>query len=112
MDNLLLELKRDRDLMKIASSEVKTRGIEYARAEAEYQSAKARRALEMKADGCPVTFIQTVIKGDEEVCEKMFQRDCAEAEYKSAVEALNVYKLDSRLLEAQISREWGENDSL
>ena len=35
-----------------------------------------------------------------------FQRDCAEAKYKAALEAVNVYKLKIKSLEAQIEREW------
>lgn len=112
MDSIYRALDEDRRLMKRASSEITKRGIDYAKAEAEYQATKARRALEMKADHYPVTFIQTIIKGDEEVNKKLLARDCAEAEYKSAVEALNVYKLDARLIEAQIQREWGRNEGI
>ena len=36
----------------------------------------------------------------------MFERDCAQVRYDSAKEALQVYKLDARMLEAQIDREW------
>lgn len=99
-------------MMKTASSEIRNRGVEYARAEAEYQSAKAKRALELKSEGNPVTFIQTIIKGDDEVSLKLLARDIAEAEYKSAVEALQCYKLDARLLEAQIAREWGDSGGM
>ena len=106
MSDLLSELIRDRELMKTASKQLKERGVALAVAEAEYQTAKAKRALAMQADGQSVTMIQLVIKGDEEVSEKLFARDCAEAEYESAREALNVYKLDARLLEAQIDREY------
>lgn len=112
MLSLIQGLEDDRRLMKAASSEIKKRGKEYAEAEADYQATKARVALEMKANGYPVTFIQTIIKGNKEVNDKLFKRDCAEAEYRSAMEALNVYKLDSRLLEAQIAREWSSQNSI
>ena len=106
MSDLLSELIRDRELMKTASKQLKERGVALAVAEAEYQTAKAKRALAMQANGQSATMIQLVIKGDEEVSRKLFARDCAEAEYESAREALNVYKLDARLLEAQIDREY------
>ena len=104
--SLIDELVKDRELMKTASKELKKRGYEWAKAETAYQSTKARRALEMKDKGIPATLIQTIIKGDREVSEKLFQRMVAEAEYTSAKEALNVYKLDAKLLEEQIDREW------
>lgn len=106
MDSLLSALQDDRRLMKTASRELKTRGEAYARAEAEYQKAKNKRALELKAEGLSATMIQLTIKGDPDVNEKLFDRDLAEIDYKSAVEALNVYKLDARMIEAQIQREW------
>lgn len=106
MSDPVSELARDRDLMKRASEEMKRRGIALAKAEAEYQTAKNATALLLKADGYSATMIAMVIKGDERVSVPMFARDCAQVEYESAREALNVYKLDARLLEAQIDREY------
>lgn len=106
MSDLIGDLMRDRDLMKKASSELKTRGIELARAEAEYQTAKHLTVLDLKQDGLPATLINLIIKGDGRVCQTLYKRDCAQVEYESAKEALQVYKLDARLLEAQIEREW------
>lgn len=112
MHEIYSALSRDRDLMKAASKELKERGIMKAKAEAEYQTAKNKRVLELKAEGCSASMIQMTIKGDPEVNKKLFERDCAEVIYESAKEALQVYKLDARLLEAQISREWNQNNSI
>lgn len=112
MQEIYSALARDRDLMKAASSELKHRGMEKARAEAEYQKAKNKRVLEMKAEGHSASLIQMLIKGDPEVNTKLFERDCAEVSYDSARDALQVYKLDARLLEAQISREWNQNNPM
>jgi hypothetical protein len=105
-------LSRDRDLMKAASKELRDRGIAKARAEADYQTVKNRRALELKAEGCSASLIQMTIKGDPEVNKKLFERDCAEVLYDSAKEALNCYKLDARLLEAQLEREWNDSNRM
>lgn len=109
MQDVFSDLMRDRDLMKKASEELKERGIAKAQAEAEYQRVKAARALEMKAEGIPATLIQMTIKGDTKVNEKLFERECAVALYESAHEALQLYKLDARLLEAQIQREYDQS---
>ena len=106
MSDLIADLVRDRDLMKRASEELKRRGVALAKAEAEYQTAKAAAALSLKADGYSATMIAMILKGDERISVPMFARDCAQVEYDSAREALNVYKLDARLLEAQIDREY------
>lgn len=110
MHQLYNDLARDRDLMQTASKELKDRGIALAKAESEYQTAKSKRALELKAEGYAATMIALILKGDEQVSVKLFERDCAQALYDSAKEALQCYKLDARLLEAQISREWNQNN--
>ncbi|MEG0324405.1 MAG: hypothetical protein RR547_02760 [Raoultibacter sp.] len=106
MSDLVTDLMQDRDLMKKASELLKQRGYVLAKAEAEYQTAKNVTALIMKAEGLSATMIQLILKGDERVSVPMNKRDCARVEYDSAKEALNVYKLDARLLEAQIDREY------
>lgn len=101
-------VNEDRELMKLAVKEAKDRGLRLAKAEAEYQSRKHIRALQLKSDGHSATMVQLILKGDPDVCEALFERDCAQVEYDSAVEAINAYKLSARLLEAQIQREWNQ----
>lgn len=104
--NLIEAVNRDRELMLLAVSEAKERGIALAKAESEYQGDEHAKVLELKADGMPATLIQLLVKGDEDVSMKLFMRDCAQVEYDSAREAINAYKLSARLVEAQIQREW------
>lgn len=106
MSDLVSELMADRQQMKAASQRLEEAGMALATAEAEYQRVKHVRTLQMKAKGHSATMIQLLVKGDEKVNQKMFERDCAQVLYDSAREALNVYKLDARLLEAQIDREY------
>ena len=40
------------------------------------------------------------------MAELKFKRDCAKANYESVQEAVNVYKLQIKVLENQIDREW------
>lgn len=104
--NLIDAVDRDRQMMLKAVTEAKNRGIALAKAEAEYQTAKHRKVLALKAQGTPATLIALLVKGDDDVSLKLFERDCAQVEYDSAKEAINAYKLSARLLEAQIQREW------
>lgn len=108
MQQVYQDLQRSRKLMQKASTELKDRGIALAKAQAEYQATKNKRALEMKAEGYSATIINMILKGDEEVSLKLFERDCAQVLYDSAKDALNVYKLDARLLEAQLERDWND----
>ena len=110
--DLIAAVNRDRELMLRAVGEARQRGIALARAEAEYQTAKHSKVLALKAEGQPATLIQMLVKGDDDVSLKLFERDCAQVEYDSAREAINAYKLSARLVEAQIQREWNQSGGI
>ena len=55
----------------------------------------------------PVTLIQQVVYGVSEVADKRFKRDVADAMYQTALENINSIKLQIRILEGQLQREWG-----
>lgn len=57
------------------------------KAEAAYYTAKAKAAFEMKEEGFPVTFIESVIKGVGSVSEAMTAYHAAQVEYENAREA-------------------------
>ena len=54
-----------------------------------------------------VGMIDKTCYGIPAVAELRFKRDVAEAVYKANMEAINSIKLQMRLIEAQLSREWG-----
>lgn len=47
-----------------------------------------------------------VCRGDREIARLRLERDIADVVYKSAMEAINCYKLQIKVLENQIDREW------
>ena len=54
----------------------------------------------------PVTLIQQVVYGVPEVADKRFKRDVKEAIYQANQEAINSIKLQIRIIESQLQREW------
>lgn len=103
--------QRDRELMKDALEAASRRGEEYARAEAAYQAKKHAVAMQLEMEGTPVTQIQTVIKGDPDVNELLYQRIAAEARYRSAMKAVDVYRDDCRMVYDQLKRELSGDSS-
>ena len=85
-------------------------GDAYARAEREYQVAKAQTVLKMKDAGASMTEINLSIKGQPEVAELLFKRDVAKVMYEANQEHINTVKLQLRLLDNQIAREWGNTN--
>ena len=97
-------LMEDRRLMKAAVSEASERGRDYAVKKAAYYSAKSAAALKMKADGMPVTLIDAAVKGVDGVAAAMLEMQCAEAAWRAAMKAVDVYRDDCRIVYDQIKR--------
>lgn len=83
-------------------------GKEFAETEKDYKITLRQEALKLRAEkGMPVTLIQQVVYGVPEVADKRFKRDVAEAMYQTAQENINSIKLQIRVIENQLNREWG-----
>jgi hypothetical protein len=86
---------------------LRNNGAKLAEAERDYKMTLRQEALRLRAGDIPVTLINNIIYGVEEVAEKRFKRDVEQANYDANKEHINVTKLKLRILEAQLSREWG-----
>ena len=88
---------RSRSLAQTALKEASERCEEHARAVAAYESAKAAKCLEMRADGVPVTFIHDIVDGVDPVNSRLLEKHMAEGKYKAAMKAIDVYREDERM---------------
>lgn len=57
-----------------------------------------------------MTLINQIVYGIPDVASKRFQRDVAETMYQTNLEYINTTKLQLRILENQLSREWSKNE--
>lgn len=110
MDGMSLyqELNAKIAMLDAAVRELRGRGSALAQAERDYKVALAKRILELRSEGTPVTIIGDLCRGDEDIALLRFKRDCAEVVYKSALEAINAIKLEIRVIQEQASKEWGQ----
>ena len=84
-------------------------GKELAEAERDYKITLRQEALKLRQEkNMAVTLINQIIYGIPEVADKRFKRDIAEAMYNTNQEYINTLKLQIRVLESQLSREWGQ----
>lgn len=82
-------------------------GKEFAETERDYKISLRQEALKLRAEkNMPVTLIQQVVYGVPDVADKRFKRDVAEAMYQTAQENINSIKLQIRVVEGQLNREW------
>ena len=63
--------------------------------------------MKLRNEGMKVTIIPLVVYGIQEVANKRYMRDVKEAVYQANQEAINSIKLQIRIIENQLQREWG-----
>lgn len=105
--DLLEELQIKTQELDKSIKSLRHTGTEYAEAERSYKVTLREHALRLRSEkDMPVTLIQQVVYGVPEVAEKRFTRDVAEAVYRANQEAINSIKLQIRIIDAQINREF------
>lgn len=109
MNDLISEIQEKTVLLDKAINQFGKRGRAYAQAEHDYRVAMAKKVLLERDKGTPVTIISDVCRGDSEIAKLRFERDVAEVVYKLAQEAINGYKLQIKILDAQLDREWNRS---
>lgn len=107
--DLQIELNSKIKQLEFSIKELRKNGTEYAQAEKEYKQLLRVECLRLRDDGMAIGMIDKICYGIPSVAEARYKRDVTEAIYKANQEAINSIKLQLRLLEAQIEREFGAN---
>lgn len=109
--DLLSELWAKTKQLEVSIRQLRKSGTDYATAERDYKILLRQECLKLRDSGMAIGMIDKTCYGIPCVAEARFKRDIAEAVYKANQESINSLKLQLRLLDAQISREWGQNVS-
>ena len=102
MHQLSNEMNRLRSELNLAIELSKQRGTDLAQAEQDYRIALAKEILTQRANKIPVTIVNDIARGKEDIAKLKFQRDSLEVIYKSANEKINATKLEIRIVENQM----------
>lgn len=106
--DLYNDLQRKIEELNISIKSLRTTGTEFAEAERDYKIKLREEALKLRSEkGMAVTLINQVVYGVPEVASKRFNRDVKQAVYQANLEAINSIKLQIRVIESQLQREWG-----
>ena len=89
---------------------VYARGYTFSQLKKAYKIKLREEALRLRDEKMPVTLIDKVVYGIPEVAELRFKRDIADTVYQANIEAINSTKLQMRIIENQIAREWSSRD--
>lgn len=107
---LYQELQQKTTQLDYSVKQLRENGTNYAQAEKDYKILLRQECLKLRDEGMAIGMIDKTCYGIPSVAEARFRRDVAEAVYKANQEAINSIKLQMRLLEGQISREWGRSE--
>lgn len=107
MYDLYNELQAKTKQLEKSIKQLRVNGTEYAQAERDYKILLRTECLKLRDSGMAIGMIDKTCYGIPSVAEARFKRDIADTVYKANLEAINSIKLQLRLIEGQINREWG-----
>ena len=85
-------------------------GRKLAQAEHDYRVALAKEILKLREASMPVSVIGDIARGTTDIADLKMARDTAQAVYDANSEAIQAWKLQARLIESQIDREWNRRE--
>lgn len=109
--DLMMEVQGLNAKLNTSIKMLRKTGTEFAEAERNYKILLSQESLKLKDDGMAVTLIDKVVYGLKKVADARFDRDVKEVTFKANQESINVLKLQIRILDNQIAREWGTPQS-
>lgn len=104
--DLFLELQTKTEQLDKSVRQLRASGTDYAQAEKDYKVLLRQECLKLRDEGMAIGLIDKTCYGIPAVAEARFRRDVAEAVYQANKEAINSIKLQLRLIEGQLNREW------
>lgn len=109
--DLMNELQAKIRQLEASLKELRVSGTNYAKAERDYKILLRQECLKLRDEGMAIGMIDKTCYGIPSVAEARFKRDVSEAVYKANLEAINSIKLQIRLIENQLNREFNGNMS-
>lgn len=105
---LIQELQAKTRQLEASIKLLRQNGTAYAQAERDYKILLRQECLKLRDEGMAIGMINMTAYGIPSVAEARFKRDVAESVYRANQEAINSIKLQLRLIEGQIQRDWGQ----
>ena len=84
-------------------------GKDYAKAYTDYRIALAKELVRLKDDGVAVTLAGDVARGKPEIAKLKFKEISSEAIYKANQEAINSTKLQIKIIQEQLNKEYSSD---
>ena len=110
--DLYIQLQNKLNELDRSVKSLRNTGEEYAKAYTEYRIALAEELIRLKNKGVASTISYDIARGKREVAKLKYNEICKESIYKANLEAINAYKLEIRIIQNQIDKEYGNETSI
>lgn len=104
--DLITELNLKTKQLDKGILDLRGNGSAYAEAERDYKVLLRQEVLKLRDEGVAIGVIDKICYGIPSVAEARYKRDIAETVYKANQEAINSLKLQIRIIDNQVDREW------
>lgn len=105
--DLVNELNNLIKKLDVSVKSLRNTGSDYAKAYTDYRVALAKELVRLKDDGMAVTIAYDVARGKPEIARLKFKEISNEAIYKANQESINALKLQIKIIQEQINKEYG-----
>ena len=108
--DLVNELNNLINKLDVSVKSLRKTGSDYAKAYTEYRVALAKELMILKEEGYAITLAGDIARGKPEIARLKFKEISTEAIYKANQESINALKLQIKIIQNQIDKEWGNNE--
>ena len=107
--DLFRELEAKQDKLNVSVKKLRETGSDYAKAERDYKILLRQEVLKLRNEGEAIGVIQLTCYGIPSVAKARFERDVARAIYEANKEAINTLKIEIKLINSQLEKEWSQS---
>lgn len=104
--NLINEINNKSQQLDMQIKSLAKNGSEYAKAYTSYRVALAKELVKLKDEGYAISLASDIARGKSEVAKLKFQEITKEALYKANLEAIQATKLQIKIIQNQIEKEY------
>ena len=108
--DLIAELKSKNTQLDQSIEKFKESGKNYALAYRNYRVELAKELMRLRDKGLPASLVENLARGNPEIAELKQKEILSDTLYEASRENINVLKLQIKILNEQISREWAESE--
>ena len=108
--DLYNELMEKSRLLDNSIKMLRKTGSDYAKAYTDYRVALAKELVKLKEEGYAITLAGDIARGKPEIAHLKFEEISKEAIYKANMESINVLKLQIKIIQEQLNKEYGGSE--